>query len=345
MKTSTFLIALLFLLAGCATEPERRPPEKITKPKDESRIAEPVLAVKQMSKEEQLSKLDDIRQNMNFEFLMGKGDILAISVYGEPDLNLGEIPIRMDGKISFPLVGDLDAAGLTVDELTQDLTEKLKEFILNPKVSVIVKQFTSLNYTVAGEVTRPGTFPLVTNISLTQAIATAGGLKKGDFRGTTVELADLSHAFISRKNQVLPVDFVRLLRNGDMRFDVPLMPGDYIFIPSGLAQEVYILGEVTSPDLFAFSEDFTVSTALSQARGFTPDADITRIHVVRGSLSNPELYVLNMEAVLAGESKDILLEAGDIVYVPPTGLTVWARMVDKFMPTIQALQTGYILAK
>ena len=325
--------------------PERRPPEKITKPKEENRIAEPVLAVKQMSTEEQLSKLDEIRQNTNFEFLMGRGDILAISVYGEPDLNLGDIPIRMDGKISFPLVGDVDAAGLTVDQLKEDLTEKLKEFILNPKVSVIVKQFTSLSYTVAGEVARPGTFPLVTDMSLTQAIATAGGLKKGNFRATTVELADLSHAFISRKNQVLPVDFVQLLRNGDMRFDVPLMPGDYVFIPSGLAQEVYILGEVAGPDLFAFSEGFTVSTALSQARGFTPDADITRIHVVRGSLANTELYVLNMEDVLDGKSKDILLEPGDIIYVPPTGLTKWARMVDKFMPTIQALQTGYILAK
>ncbi|MBP8283111.1 MAG: SLBB domain-containing protein, partial [Chromatiaceae bacterium] len=182
-----------------------------------------------------------------------------------------------------------------------------------------------------------------TNVSLVDAVAKAGGLNKGQYRASSVELADLTHAFVSREGKVLPVDFVRLLRQGDMRFNIQLQSGDYISIPSGLSKEVYVIGEVNLPNLFAFREEMPLSRTVAIAEGFTQDADLSRIHVIRGSLSNPTLIVADYNKVVAGQAQDVQLEPGDIVFVPATGLSTWARMLDKIVPTITALQTGIVL--
>ena len=292
---------------------------------------------------QQLAELERIQQESTRTLTLGRGDVITISVYDEADLTISGIPIRPDGRITFPLAGDIQAEGLTVGQLSDSLTEALSKYILTPKVSVIVQEFNSQHYTIFGEVVHPGVFPLKTNVSITEALAVAGGLNKGQFRATSVELADLSHAFIARNGKVLPVDFVRLIRQGDLRYDISLQSGDYIYIPSGLSQEVYILGEVNKPMLFAYREDMPMSRTLAQAEGFTPDADLKRIHIIRGALHNPTVIMINFHEVLKGRAREVPLEPGDIVYVPPTGLTSFARIMDKITPSIQALQTGLIL--
>lgn len=297
------------------------------------------------TKDELLQELEIVKQVPVEEFRLGNGDVLSISVYGEQDLSVEGLPVRTDGKISFPLIGDVQAKGRTVDELKEDITSRLLQYVREPRVAVIVRQFESLKYTMAGEVVKSGVYPLNTDVTLTEAIARAGGFAKGNFHATSIEIADLTHAFLARNGEYLPIDFVELFRNGDLRFDIKLAPGDYVYIPSGLTKEIYILGEVGRPDIFAFNEGFTAVNAISQANGFTPDADLERIHVVRGSLSNPQLYVLDLSAVMAGKQRDIVLKAGDIVYVPPTGLTNWNRILSKLIPSIQTVQTGLILQK
>lgn len=294
--------------------------------------------------DQQLAELARIQLEDRDLPTLGRGDIINISVYDEPDLAVSGIPIRPDGRISFPLAGDVQAEGLTVNQLQNALTNSLSDYIHSPKVSVIVQEFISQQFTIFGEVVHPGVFPLKTSVSITEALAGAGGLNKGQFRATSVELADLSHAFIARNGKVLPVDFVRLIRYGDLRYDISLESGDYIYIPSGLSQEIYILGEVNQPMLFAYREDMPMSRTLAQAGGFTPDADLKRIHIVRGTLHNPTVIMINFKEVLKGRAREVPLEPGDIVYVPPTGMTRFSRVVDKIMPSIQAIQTGLILS-
>jgi protein involved in polysaccharide export with SLBB domain len=335
-------IALAFLattLGACSSrqiEPYQEPLPGLAPSQEE-------VVLEQKPLEQQLQDLEQITSQAAPEPKLGRGDVVNISVYDEPDLSINTIPIRPDGRISFPLVGDVLAEGLSVAELNQALTEGLSRYILAPRVSVIVQEFNSQQYTIFGEVVDPGVYPLTTEVTITKALAGAGGLNKGQYRATTVELADLNHAFISRSGQVLPVDFVRLLRRGDMRFDITLQTGDYIYIPSGLSQEVYILGEVNSPMLFAYRENMPMSRTLALAEGFTPDADLSRIQIIRGALHNPTIYRINFEAVIAGKAREIPLEPGDIVYVPPKGLTSFARVIDKIFPSIQALQVGLLL--
>ena len=246
--------------------------------------------------------------------------------------------------IAFPLIGDVQVDGRNVASVSNEIRERLLQYLLEPKVSVVVREFNSLDYTLYGEVVNPGVYPLTTEVSITGAIARAGGLTKGHFRASSVELADLTHAFLARNGQVMPVDFVRLIRHGDVRFDIELQPGDYIHIPSGLSKEVYILGEVRAPALFAFRESMPMSRTLALAEGFTPDADLSSIHIVRGALHNPTVIVADFEMVISGRAQDVQLEPGDIVYVPPTALTRYSRTIDKILPTIQALQVGLILS-
>jgi protein involved in polysaccharide export with SLBB domain len=337
-----FLCLSAVLLASCASTPPGPAPSQ-TPPAASSTVEPATELDMRQTPEEQLAELQRVVAQTAAEPRLGKGDVLSISVYDEPDLTISEVPIRPDGKISFPLVGDIQADGRTVDEVNADLTNRLLEYLLAPKVSVIVTSFNSLNYVISGEVVKPGIYPLVTDVTITAALARAGGLNKGQFRSSSVELADLTNAFIARQGQVLPVDFVRLIRQGDMRFDVPLQAGDYISIPSGLSKEVYIIGEVNKPALFAFREDMPMSRTVALAEGFTRDADLSRIHVIRGSLSNPRLIVTDFNKVISGRQQDVQLEPGDVVYVPPTGLSSWARMLDKIVPTITAIQTGIIL--
>lgn len=339
MTKIAFTLALLVLAACTSTRPgPYQTPREGPAPREE-RIELPSMTV-----EEQLAELERLQSDSSYVPTLGRGDVIDVAVYDEPDLTIDGIPIRPDGKISFPLVGDLQAEGLTVTELNTRLAEGLEEFILSPKVTVIVQEFNSQRYTIFGEVVDPGVYPLTTDTSITAALASAGGLKTGDFRGTTVELADLSNAFIARNGKMMPVDFTRLIRQGDIRYDISLHAGDYIYIPSGLSQEVYIMGEVQNAMIFAYRENMPMSRTLAQAEGFTPDADLKRIHVVRGSLHSPTVIMINFEEVLKGNAREVALQPGDIIYVPPKGLTSFARVVDKLVPTMQALQLGILLS-
>ncbi len=340
MYQKTAITLSILMLAACTST---RPGPHQTPLAGPAPETEQIILPKQ-DVEEQIASLNRLQRESNYIPKLGKGDVINISVYDEPDLTIEEIPIRPDGWISFPLTGEIKAEGLTVSQLNDALTEGLSKYILSPKVSVIVQEFNSQQYTIFGEVVNPGVFPLKTDISITEALAGAGGLNKGQFRATSVELADLTHAFIAREGKVLPVDFIRLIRAGDLRYDISLQSGDYIYIPSGLSKEVYILGEVSKPMLFAYRENMPMSRTLAQAEGFTPDADLKRIHIVRGALHNPTVIMINFEEVLKGNAREVPLEPGDIVYVPPTGLTSFARTIDKLTPTIQALQLGLILA-
>ena len=345
------LLLAAVLLSGCASTPPLpadsgllppNPPASLTR--DAAADGSDTAVSQQKTAAQQLEELEQFLANNKASFSLGKGDVLSISVYDEPDLTLDSVPVRPDGMIAFPLIGDVQVAGRDVTTVTEEIRERLLQYVLEPKVSVVVREFNSLDYTVYGEVVSPGVYPLITEVSITGAIARAGGLTKGQFRASSVELADLSHAFLARKGTVMPIDFVRLIREGDLRFDVELQPGDYIHIPSGLSKEIYILGEVKAPALFAFRESMPMSRTLALAEGFTVDADLSRVHIVRGALHNPTIIVADFEAVLNGAAQDVQLEPGDVVYVPPTALTRYSRNINKILPTIQALQVGLILS-
>jgi len=109
------------------------------------------------------------------DYRVGPSDVLNVSVWKQPDLTLGLLPVRPDGKISLPLLGDIEVAGLTALEINEVITERLKEYVTDPEVTVVVVQ---VNYPVVfmiGEVNRPGPVPIRQNTTMLQVISLAGG--------------------------------------------------------------------------------------------------------------------------------------------------------------------------
>lgn len=109
-------------------------------------------------------------------FVIGNDDVLAINVWKEPDLSRS-IPVRSDGKITLPLIGEVQAAGMTPLQLERQLSEKFKSYVTTPEVTVIVEQIKSQNFNVLGMVVKPGSYTLAAAQTVVDAIAAAGGFK------------------------------------------------------------------------------------------------------------------------------------------------------------------------
>ena len=341
---------LTIVLFGCLVQSptghaEDAPAPAIVQSEQESSAETARVVLQQRTVEQQIEELARISAASPPTFSIGAGDVLAVTVYQEPDLSVERAVVRPDGYISLPLLGDVEAGNRPVRELAADVTQRLSRYVLDPKVNVRVDDMRSALYTVYGEVVTPGSFPLASRTTISAAIARSGGLKQGNYRASTIEIADLRHAFVARDGHVLPVDFVRLLRDGDLRYDIELRPGDHIHIPSGLSQEVYVLGEVQEPMVFAYQDRMALARTLSMAEGFTHDADRTKVHVVRGSLQNPTVIVANYKDVLAGRQRDVQLEPGDIIYVPTTKIASVSRVLDYILPALTAVQNTVLLGR
>ena len=336
---------LACVLASAGARASDAPPGPIVQAERQAAEETARVVLQQRTVDQQLEELARLAAAPAPPFKIGAGDLLAVAVFQEPDLSVERAVVRPDGYISLPLIGDIRAGEQSVPDLAAEITGRLSRYVLDPKVNVRVDDMKSATYTVYGEVVTPGTFPLASRTKLSAAIARSGGLKQGNYRASTIEIADLRHSFIARDGHVLPVDFVRLLREGDMRYDIELRPGDHIHIPSGLSQEVYVLGEVQEPMVFAYQDRMALARTLSMAEGFTHDADRTRVHVVRGSLQNPTVIVANYRDVLEGRQRDVQLEPGDIIYVPTTKLASASRILDYILPALTTIQNTVLLGR
>jgi polysaccharide biosynthesis/export protein len=159
-------------------------------------------------------------------FIIGNNDMLAISVWKEPELTKS-VPVRSDGKISMPLVGEIQATGRTPLQLEQDITAKLKNFITTPEVTVIVQQVNSRKYNLLGEIVKPGSYPLVTTTTIMDAIAAAGGFR---------DFAKKTGVYVLRKNPDgseirLKFNYKDFIKGKNSSQNFKIEPNDTIIVP------------------------------------------------------------------------------------------------------------------
>lgn len=156
-------------------------------------------------------------------YVIGAEDVLEVSVWNETQISRA-VPVRPDGKISLPLLGDVQAAGLTPSQLSAQITDGLKKFNRDPQVTVIVTGVNSRRYYVTGEVARAGTYPLLPEMTVLQALASSGGF---------TAFARRSKIYILRtsggKQERVPFDYDKVVKGKSP--DVVLRPGDTIVIP------------------------------------------------------------------------------------------------------------------
>lgn len=162
----------------------------------------------------------------NSTYVIGDDDLLEINVWKEPDLTK-QTPVRSDGKISLPLVGELQAAGRTPVQLEDDITNRLRNFITEPAVTVMVVKINSLKFNVMGEVAKPGSFSLSTSMTVVDAIATAGGFK--DF--AKKKDIYILHANSDGSESRIRFNYSEFVKGKNPKQNVRLQPGDTVVVP------------------------------------------------------------------------------------------------------------------
>jgi polysaccharide export outer membrane protein len=159
-------------------------------------------------------------------YLIGKEDILRIMVYQEQNLSLEAIPVRPDGKISLPLLGDVVAAGETPEGLAQKLTQLYEAHVRAPAVTVMVTEINSFKIFILGKIRTPGTLEFGRETRLLQALAMAGGFS--EFANTKRILIIREEAGTQRR---MEVNYERIISGQNMEMNLKLKPGDTIVVP------------------------------------------------------------------------------------------------------------------
>jgi len=159
-------------------------------------------------------------------FVIGKGDVLAVNVWKQPDISRS-LPVRSDGRISLPLVGEVQAAGLTPLKLEADITGKLQAYLTEPEVTVIVEKINSEKFNILGRVAKPGAYPLTDPTSVLDAIALAGGCR---------DFAKNKAIYILRVNpdgreSRIPFNYQNVIKGKNLEQNILLHPYDTIVVP------------------------------------------------------------------------------------------------------------------
>ena len=263
------------------------------------------------------------------------GDTFQLSVYNQPDLTTN-ILIAPDGTASLPLVGILKLAGMNLEDATKLTEKKLSIYLKSPIVTLSPLTVSGYYFTIAGRVVRPGNYTVsIGQTKLLDAIALSGGFQTGSFHNDTVELADLDNAYIKRDGKKLPVDFKKLVYEGDDLHNIPILNGDYIYVPSTMHGYIIFLGEVGRNTYVGFTEGMTLLQGLSYVEGLKTDTYSEYVRVIRGGTENTVVYTVDIDHILNGKAQDFKLHANDIIYVPQDGISRWNRLIRKFLPTLQ----------
>lgn len=247
------------------------------------------------------------------------GDVLSISIYGEKR-SKSAVTVGASGTLNYLFVQNLPALGKTIPEIKAELSKKLEKYYKYPLVIATPVQFASQFYTIIGELNDPGRKPLLGNSTLIGALCEARGFRTRIFRNQTVDLVDYDHSFLSRNGNLVPIDFRRLIVDGDLSQDVRLKSGDYIYIAAQDTLKVFVVGEVYRPVTVNYLTQLTLADALAEGGGLTLRAS-SRALVIRGSIACPKWFLIDTNRILKGYACDFLLEPGDIVYVPPMQFT------------------------
>lgn len=265
-------------------------------------------------------------------FTLGPGDQIEVELLGKPTSRT-LLTVGPDGKVYFDLLPGLDVWGLTMAQTKKQLEQELDKYMSMPEVSVTLKAVGSKYVWMLGKVNRPGIYPTASPMTLLEAMSVAGGTARSSSAATTVDLADLRHAFVVRNGQSLPVDFQRLLEGGDMTQNIYLQPDDFVYVPSGAAREIYLFGAVRSPRAMPLSDQPTLVSAIAAGGGPLRDAFLSQVAIVRGSLTTPEIAVVDYNEIIKGRAPDVELQPRDIVFVPYSPYRVLTRYVDAILNT------------
>jgi len=360
---------------------------------------------------------EDLPKNGEIEvkYRIGIDDILNIYIWKHEDLSR-DVPVRSDGNVSLPLIGDIYAAGLEIPEFRAIIEKKYDEYIENPQITVTCKMPNSLQVSVVGAVKKPDTYvgpatmtytlrgdrtllsilsvvsirpdadleesyiirgnkiipvnlkalledgdtsqnvilcpqdTLVISEPLKEIVLLGEVKSPGRYKinrkstvldalsragGVNSKTADLYMAYLARDNDILPINFKRLLDYGNLSQNILLNDDDIIYIPNINENKTFVIGEVNTPGVRYSTDPMDLMEAISSCGGFRTTANRSQVVVVRGGSRTPDVYAVNvLEMMEGGSLKRFYLERGDTVYVARTAIADWNVFLSQMLPTL-----------
>ncbi len=259
-------------------------------------------------------KVETSRQKARPAYKLGIGDIIEITVWGVPVLSK-ILPIRPDGRISYPLVGEIVVEGMTVEELESYLEEKLVDWVFEPKVCVIVTKFREELVYITGEIAEPGAYPISeNNNALMKMLALAKW--KPSIEGS-------ERIIVLRGKNVFTIDPYTLETSRQLN-DFVLQKDDVIYVTRKGYNKVAIMGEVNKTGVYDYYPGMDLRELIALAGGEKPSANLNVVEIVRDVGGNKQRIKIG-DALKKTEVEPIKLAPKDIVYVGSSEVSEWWR--------------------
>jgi len=240
------------------------------------------------------------------EYVIGGGDVLQISVWGNPELSLS-VTVRPDGKISIPAIGEIMASGLTPMELKSAIEKELTSIVKKPIVTVIIIGMTNSQILVFGNGVTPGIHTLRKETTLLQFLTQLGA---------AIQNADLDKAYLVRDKKEIKVGFSELYMKGKLDEDIILEPNDILFIPDNFDKRIKVVGAVRTPTTIPYKDGLTIIDVILTAGGFTESAKKNDVLVIRNYGGSEQRRSVRVNDLMNGElSENIRLMPGDFIVV------------------------------
>jgi polysaccharide export outer membrane protein len=285
-------------------------------------------------------------------YKVGPGDVLMVIVFGHPELAVGTympsgvtlsanartvgLVIDNDGTIQLPLLGAVQVAGKSSEEIRTLLEQRLATYVKEPRVTVQVIFNGSIRYYLLGEFAEPGVKFADRPMRLLEALALGGSI--------VMQQASLRGAYIARGTKRLPVNFYRLLREGDMRQNIRLQPEDTIVVPDNKNEQVFVFAGAAGGShggaIPMINGRLDLLQALAVAGiGYQERAQgrLDQVHIIRSEFDRGQLFVVDADRILKGEAAPFPLAPGDIIFVPESTITKWNQAIGQLLPSLQAI--------
>ena len=285
-----------------------------------------------------------IRNSSRAEYRISEGDILSIILTGYPNISSASsassgdssspyasgFPVDQQGFLQFPLIGRIKASGMSVPQFTANLQRQLQRYLKYSDPQVKVVNYRGNKFFIDGEVKQPGEFAIAdAPVSLYSAISMAGG-------ATTT--GDSNNIVFNRKGVNYNIGLQSLRQLGTSANQIYLQDGDSVHVNSQDRNKIYVLGEFGRVEPVPIREQgISLAQVLGESKGLDSNtANAAKIYIVRDNLNTrtTDIYYVDMQTITSfALANRFEMRANDIIYVDPTGLTRWNRVISALLPS------------